>query len=99
MATKRIPINRLARGPRFTAEAIEAFRRMHALESQCTCTADVEESCAACDAWWDHHRVLFHELRLKPWEFPAVQIPGTPPTYPTGREYPEAQLRYRALAA
>ena len=88
----------------YSAKALALFREMVKLESQCTCTDDTDEDfCAACCARWDLGKVLFDELKLKPWQFPAVEIPGTPPAWPKGspanRECQEAQRRYVALAA
>jgi hypothetical protein len=94
------------------AEAIAAFREMLRLEARCTCppiSSDekyfVHEECAACDAWWQQHGILVAELRLKPWEFPAIEDPEAASPYPEGSEAwkndkpdVEAQARYRALA-
>ena len=80
----------------FSAKALATFREMFKLESECTCTDDADEDfCAACYARWDLEKVLLDELKLKPWQFPAVEIPGTPPIYPKGspadRECQQAQ--------
>jgi hypothetical protein len=48
------------------------------------------------DAWWQQHRILHEALRCKPWEFPlCVENPDLEGPDP----HPEAQARYRALAA
>jgi hypothetical protein len=27
------------------------------------------------EEWWDYHRVLWHELKCKPWQFPCTDDP------------------------
>jgi hypothetical protein len=96
-------VERIAAEPKFSAKALDAFRAMHALESQCTCSADSRKPCAACEAWRDQDRILFFELKLTPWQFPAVERPGTVPPYDKGvsayQECLMAQRRYCELAA
>jgi hypothetical protein len=110
MTTKRKPIARLGRAQIFAA-ALDAFRRMQQLEQQCTCAPDrlgwrlwCAGGCSTCDQWWEHHAILHRELRLRPWQFPAVEHPDAQCPYPAGsyaagrwRPDEEAQARYRAL--
>jgi len=62
-----------------TKKAIATFREMLRLEEGCDCQ---DGSCKACRAWWDEHRVLHAELGLRPWEYPAVEWPGSECPYP-----------------
>ena len=67
---------------------------MRRLENQCTCPDDAEkyfETCPACEEWWQQNSVLVDELKLKPWEFPAVEKPDD-----EGPDL-EAQARYRLM--
>ena len=80
MTTKRTPIGHPPRD-RYTPAALEAFRKMVVLENKCTCTDDGEEPCAVCDQWWAQNSILCNELWLKPWQFPAVEAPGTVSPY------------------
>ena len=81
---------------------------MQKLEAECTCPTDWTdkhcERCAACEGWWQQNSILCRELRLPPWEFPAVQHPDAVPAYPKGSPAYEkwqpdlaAQARWRAL--
>lgn len=115
MSTKRRRINRPVRRPdQFSPAALDAFRKMVALE--CTCPPrDWEgkywehEPCAGCEEWWQHHRILHRELRLSGGreDWPAIRNPNARSPYPEGCEADkhwksepklEAQERYRALA-
>jgi len=69
----------------FSAKALATFRAMHALDQ-------------FSDQWWKLHGKLFFELRLRPWEWPACERPGTQGS-PANGERQHAQARYRALAA
>jgi hypothetical protein len=113
MTTKRTPINRPPRGDRFTPAALAAFEKMLALEERCTCEPIdwkgaywEHEECRACARWWRYHDLLCDELRLKPWQIPAVESPDAVCPYPAGSQAAahckpklEAQARYLALAA
>jgi hypothetical protein len=57
MATKRTPLKRQIHR-RISPAALEAYRAMKVAETD--------------DEWWAHHRVLWHELRCKPWQFPCT---------------------------
>jgi hypothetical protein len=84
---------------------------MRNLETLCSCDPiDWEgaywkrQLCPACEVWWEHHSILHDELRLRPWEWPAIETPGALPCYPEGSPAAlawkpdlEAQARYRAL--
>jgi hypothetical protein len=112
MVTNRRQRRRSSRPPSFTPAALEAFRKLHALEDQCTCPERdwngeywKHQQCAACDAWWEQFGIIHDELRLQPWDF-AVQHPDATSGYPEGCQADknwkpdlEAQARYRALAA
>jgi hypothetical protein len=110
MVTKR---TRTERPIRFviTPLAIAAFQRMQQLEEECTCE-EIDwggeywkhESCAACEEWWHHHATLHDELKLRPWEWPAVEHPEAESPYPEGSNADrnwkpdlEARERYRLL--
>jgi hypothetical protein len=61
--------------------------------------------CAACDRWWDQHEILCDELKLAPWQWPAVENPDAVSPYPEWHANKnlapdlEAQERYRVLEA
>jgi hypothetical protein len=89
MPTKRTPINRATK-TRLSPIALDAFRRMQ--------TAPTD------DEWWSHHSILVRELRLKPWQWPAVEHPDAQCPYPVGSYAAQhwqpnlkAQARYREL--
>lgn len=113
MSTKRTPIHRPPRGGEFSPAALAAFRKMQRLDARCTCEPidwdrkywDHDE-CPACARWWQQHNILWGELKLKLWEWPAVKHPDAMCPYPEGCEAAlkwkpdlEAQERYRALDA
>lgn len=111
MVTKRTPIRRATK-TQFTPAALAAFKEMLKLKTKCSCEPINWEKhwergrrCAACDQWCEQHSILHHELKLPPWEFPAVENPDAESPYPEGhinRTLPpdlEAQQRYRALEA
>jgi hypothetical protein len=111
MPTTRTPIGRGPSKPKITPAAIAAFKRMQKLEAACTCKPiDWEgkywerEECKACEQWWEEHSILFHELKLPPWEWPAIERPDACSPYPKGSRADQswksdlaAQVRYRAL--
>jgi len=92
---------------KITPEALTVFRRMQALEEQCTCTEpDWEgdlydyEFCPACEKWWDEHKRLHALLGMKPWQFPCVENPDAaydPNNAAFAEPDLEAQRRYREL--
>jgi len=89
MPTTRTPIGRPPRGLHITPKAIEAFGRMRNLDQLCTCDPIdwdgaywKHELCPACEAWWEHHSILWNELSLKPWQWPAIETPGAVTCYP-----------------
>jgi hypothetical protein len=61
-----------------TPTALDAFRRLVALESECVGPPGCEpyQRCAACDEWWVQQKIIHDELGLKPWEF-AVEHENT----------------------
>jgi hypothetical protein len=73
MVTNRTPINRPPQR-RLTAEAIQIFKEMIAID--CTCGG---EACPACQKHLELDAALGTELGLKPWQFPALVYPGTEP--------------------
>ena len=80
MPTNRVPLRRPRREPRFprfSDAALNAFREMQKLERK-------------GHDWRNEHDILLRELGIKPWQFPAVQRPGTGTNM-------EAQARYRLL--
>ncbi len=108
----RTPIRRSSRGLQITAKAIAAFEEMQICRPLCTCDPIdwggnywQREECPACEDWWRHHGVLWNELNLRPWEWPAIQHPNARSPYPEGSEatrrwkpHLAAQERYRLLA-
>src|SRR5262245_60974755 len=63
--TKRKPVKRPQR-PKITPLAITTFRAMHALE--CTCPQPLDRQCSGCLEWDRLDRVLYAEMRLRPWQ-------------------------------
>jgi hypothetical protein len=97
MTSKRRKITRPPRQT-FSAKAIALFKQMQVLDSQCTCTSE-HHRCRACDAWWEAHSELHDELRLRPWEWPAIETPRVPNTGQSQNQqwYEKAQELYRGL--
>jgi hypothetical protein len=82
MSTKRTPLARPLQYP-ISETALRAFRHMCRLESQCTCAPrdwDGEywkhEQCKACAEWWKQNSILHDALKLRPWQWPAIEKPG-----------------------
>jgi hypothetical protein len=71
--TKRVPINRPARG-RLSPAALDAFRRMRRLK--CSCSSETAwiygRQCDGCKTWKHLHWTLHRELKLRPWDFYGV---------------------------
>lgn len=61
MTTNRVPIARHGT-PQITPRALEAYRKLRALE-------------IGCDAWWDAQFEIHRALNLRPWEM-AIDWPG-----------------------
>lgn len=112
MATKRTAINRAGHN-KITPAAIDAFKKMLALEEQCTCPPidwagkyweRPGRPCRACKKWKELHSILVHEPRLAPHQWPAYQRLDWETPYPAGsvaaeRDKPDlgGQERFRAL--
>jgi len=80
--TRRTPI---ARQPslQISAKAIELFEAMERAQRRrnaADCIDDdsgsgsgyCKHACAACREWWQLYEELYHELDLKPWEWPVI---------------------------
>src|SRR6516225_7698800 len=99
MSTTRRPISRPLRVG-ITPKALDAFRKMVDVEDKCTCPPIDWEgkywkrppNCQACETWWQQNSILCDELRLKPWEWPAVQHFSARSPYSEGCE---ADKRWR----
>ena len=109
MTTTRRPRSRPIK-PEISAAAIAAFRKMQQLDLQCTCAPDWDgaywehQECRACEQWFRQHRILWGELSLQPWQWPAIETPGAVSPYPEGSDAAlndkpdlEAQERYCML--
>lgn len=109
MTTTRTPIGRPPKA-RITPAAIAAFKKMLELEEACSCAPInwekywERERCAACKQWWEQHSVLWRELKLPPWIWPAYEHPGAVTPYPEGSHAAKSwqpdlkgQERYRLL--
>ncbi len=110
MPTNRNPINRATKS-RISPTAVLAFQEMLKLEARCTCTPinwsrywEGRDPCTACKRWREHHSVLWHELKLPPWEWPAFEHSDATTPYPEGSYAAQSwkpdeagQRRYRAL--
>jgi hypothetical protein len=82
MGSKRTPINRETRR-QIMPVAIEAFKRMEQLRTQCGCLLMKHGwRCSACDEWWKQHSILHDEVGAKPWEWPAFLDPDDTNPYP-----------------
>jgi hypothetical protein len=77
MPTKRTPIKRVPKS-RITPTEVAIFAEMQALP-ECSLVFGPEywdrQECEACKAWWKLHGKLHAELRLRAFEWPAVQPP------------------------
>jgi hypothetical protein len=75
MPTTRTPLRRPRRsggdGGNFTPAAIEAFRRMEAVERY-------------SEEWWDAHSELTSALQTPPWQFPVFYYPDDICPYQVG---------------
>jgi hypothetical protein len=76
-----------ARNP-VTPKAIALFQQMQQVASH-------------SDEWRALHSALSRELRLAPWEYPAIAPPDALPSHPPGTAggiwFPEAQRLWREL--
>jgi hypothetical protein len=69
---------------------------MQKLDLECAC--DDSLSCPACKQWAKHHSALHRELKLKPWEWFAVEHPDhADPPSPDNPDDGGPVERYRAL--
>jgi hypothetical protein len=91
MSSKRKFVSRHPTRKPITEKAIAAFLKCEALAQQCECApCDWEgeywkhEACAACTEWWDHHRIVHHELGCLPHEWPCFEYPQAACPYPEG---------------
>jgi hypothetical protein len=80
---------------------LTAFRRLQQLEPlECTCTTAAR--CAPCSERASIKFFLHRAFKLPPWVC-TVEHPDEPCSYPKGEggfeSWPDAQQRYRALAA
>ena len=75
---------------RITPRAVELFRAMQKLD-------------ARSDQWRGLHKELHRELKLRPWQYPAIISPDAPNLYPPntagGEWHPKAQKLFRDLEA
>jgi hypothetical protein len=76
---------------RFTLAALDAFRRMKWLETQCTCPPRdwageywKHQQCSACDQWYEQHNIMHRELSMPPWRWPCVESPHAQNPFPEG---------------
>jgi hypothetical protein len=70
MTTKRTPRTPPG-GKRITPAAVQAFRAMQAIEDVgCDCQRGCKDG-NDCKVWKEQDRILRHEMRLPPWEFPT----------------------------
>ena len=91
MGTKRTPIGRPPRSS-ITPRAIALFEEMRRLEDRCSCEPIIWRddgkrnypTCPSCERWWALNSELCDEMRLQPWEFPAVTNPAEPNPWPEG---------------
>jgi hypothetical protein len=106
--TRRIPLHRQAAQPQITLRAVELFTQMERARRArkravgCTitkhglCTGD----CRTCRAFDDLDDQLHRELKLRPWQWPALPYNPYPPNSPEARAWRpggERQARWEAL--
>jgi hypothetical protein len=60
-------------GPRITRAALDIF-------------VELRKRKYPTPQWWELHNQLHDELGLKPWEWPAVENPGSACVYPKGSQ-------------
>jgi hypothetical protein len=95
MTTNRTPIARVGQPLQITARALELFaltEKARRKRRAATCVANEYglcrmEGCPPCEAWQNAHTELCIELRLKPWQFPALPICPHPPGTPASRDW------------
>jgi hypothetical protein len=106
--TKRIPLSRREVHPHITPRAIELFAEMEratrARWKGVRCTISERSSycdaeCPACEQWWAAHNALHDELRLRPWQWPAVPSNPYPPGHPSARAWAREVSRSDSRAA
>jgi hypothetical protein len=94
--TKRTPLARVTNTPIITPRAIELFDRMEkcqrARRGAVGCTLEDQtgyclQECKPCLEWRDLCNALHQELRLPPWDWPAVSHNPYPPGMPEAREW------------
>jgi hypothetical protein len=84
MGTKRTPIHRDTR-QQITPAAVEAFREMEKLRTQCGCLLMKQgRRCSACGEWWKQHSILHDAVGAKPWQWPCFLDPDDDNPYPAG---------------
>jgi hypothetical protein len=80
MPTNRTPI-RPGSNRVITILSRSLFRQMKEQPAKCTCVIDdptgcnQRMDCPACERWWKLHGDLCKDLKLKPWQFPAIVHP------------------------
>jgi hypothetical protein len=99
MPTMRTPINRPMK-MKLSPVAINAFRQKMLLT--CRCIADIKIRCRSCQRGFELDMIISRELRLAPWQFPAIAHPDDASPYREAsagaQNWPLAQERFRMLA-
>jgi hypothetical protein len=96
MTTRRNPIDRVARTPRITEEAIRLFVQMESHRLHCHCAPRdwnrywEHRPCAQCEMWGKQAR-LHEELGCSPGDWPCLEHPDAqnpwPPDSIRGRQW------------
>jgi hypothetical protein len=92
--TRRVPLRRPVL-QQISMRAIELFRelerarraRRRAVDCSVSRYGLCSAQCGACMAWWDAHDALHSELRLRPWQWPALPKNPYPPRSPAARKW------------
>lgn len=73
---------------RITPKAVKLFKQMQ---------QEQDDTDASREAWWGIHRELHDELRLRPWQWPAIVDPSEPVDVRDRTWEPQARQLYREL--
>jgi hypothetical protein len=99
MTTNRTPIARLGHPLQISPRALSLFtatERARRKRRAAACIANeyglCRMECGACQAWQNAHSELCIELRLKPWQFPALPICPYPPGSSASRDWEPSGL-------
>jgi hypothetical protein len=102
MSTKRRPKRHDKTDGTITPQAVEIFKAMTALPD-CLCAISLRPPCRSCDQWWALHSRLHGALKLRSYQWPAIESPCSTNSWQKNTAasvwFAHAQQLYRDLAA